>query len=358
MAVLGLLIVLGLLTGWILLAARDSAAGAERISMAARPRQATSGGGLRAGLSSARSPESLDGEACVNDPPFVLVIGATGMLGRPVVRGLVREGFDVRALVRDFDRARRCLPDACELVPGDLRHITSIQRACDGIGAVYINLAAPMLARAPVWDPERDGTRTIVEVASAAGVEHVVRISSIGVEQAADRWWAASHKADADQIVLKSGLRATILRPTWFMESLATCWYGPLLVAPRVRGALRWIAGDDYARMVASVLRDPGRHDSIEIVQGPEPLTMAAALYRFAAALPRRIRRVTVPRSMIRLGGLVSNKARYLRHLLEMTEREFAEQDAQAVRTNLPEPRMRIEDYVASMLETGDVPRK
>ena len=79
--------------------------------------------------------------------PKVLVVGATGMLGRPVVRRLVEEPCAVRALVRDPKRAGPLLPEACELVAGDLRDARSLERALAGVDAVYVNLAAPRSPR-------------------------------------------------------------------------------------------------------------------------------------------------------------------------------------------------------------------
>jgi uncharacterized protein YbjT (DUF2867 family) len=49
----------------------------------------------------------------------VLVLGGTGMLGRPVVDRLLRDGFSVRVLARDPDRAADLLPDTAEIVHGD-----------------------------------------------------------------------------------------------------------------------------------------------------------------------------------------------------------------------------------------------
>ena len=80
-------------------------------------------------------------------PDLTLLVGATGMLGRPVARRLVKEGLRVRAMVRDRDRAKAVLPPECELAAGDVLDKASLTDAMADVDAVYINLAAP---RSPI----------------------------------------------------------------------------------------------------------------------------------------------------------------------------------------------------------------
>jgi uncharacterized protein YbjT (DUF2867 family) len=58
-----------------------------------------------------------------------LVTGATGLVGYNVVLALLRRGRSVRALVRSIDRGRALLPEACELVQGDIADATAADRA-------------------------------------------------------------------------------------------------------------------------------------------------------------------------------------------------------------------------------------
>ena len=93
----------------------------------------------------------------------MVMIGATGMLGRPVARRLVLEQRPVRALVRDPQRARTLLPEACELVKGDVRDQSTLHAAIEGSHAVYINLSEPFSRRKR--DTEHEGTRAIARAA-------------------------------------------------------------------------------------------------------------------------------------------------------------------------------------------------
>ena len=287
----------------------------------------------------------------------VLMIGATGMLGRPVARRLVLEQRPVRALVRDPQRARTLLPEACELVKGDVRDQSTLHAAIEGSHAVYINLSEPFSRRR--WDPEHEGSGAIARAARSCGVSRLLKISAMGVAEAADQWWAARRKVEAEAALADSGVAYTVFRPTWFMESIPLFMMGRSLVVPRTPEVpLHWIAADDYARQVAAALRSEQAANRIYTVQGPEPLTFSQAITRFAAAHPRRPKVRTLPPGVLPVLGLLSAQVRYLRELLDFTFKWNTGFCSQATWDDLGKPTMTIEDYVAYMQETGDVPKK
>jgi uncharacterized protein YbjT (DUF2867 family) len=78
----------------------------------------------------------------------VLLTGATGIVGHAIARALIRRRRRVRALVRSVERARKLMPPACELVPGDVTDAPSVERAIVGCRTVYH--AAGLPSRAPI----------------------------------------------------------------------------------------------------------------------------------------------------------------------------------------------------------------
>ncbi|MHC5114168.1 MAG: SDR family oxidoreductase, partial [Planctomycetota bacterium] len=126
----------------------------------------------------------------------VLVIGATGLIGRPVTEQLVDEGFDVRVLARRPMSARAVLPDACEVVPGNLRDDRSLDAALDGMDAVYLSLANAMTFARPAWDADADGTLAVLAAARRVGVRRLLRLSAMGVGETNGDWWVARVKRE------------------------------------------------------------------------------------------------------------------------------------------------------------------
>lgn len=287
-----------------------------------------------------------------------VLIGATGNLGRPVARALAADDrFRVAALVRDLPKARSCLPPSVELIPGDLRDADSIAAALEGADAVYLNLDNPDSPKV-AYDPDRDGTRAVLDIAKSAGVRRFARISALVAEVADDPWYVIQRKREVDQEIIESGLEWNVFRPTWFTESIPMFLMGSFLLEPLTRDVpLRWIAGADYARVVAESLADPSLSAHTIKVQGPEAVTFRQAFRRFQAAYPRRTWRVPVPMAAIGIAGHLSPQAKYFKDLLAATFRlgdDFASDDAWRLAT----PTLTIEDYARSIADTGDRPSK
>lgn len=114
----------------------------------------------------------------------VLVTGATGFTGGHLARRLKTGGDDVRALVRDAARAPDLASAGVELVTGDLRDRAAVERAAEGVDAVY-HIAA-IYRQAGLRDEEyravnADAVRTVIEAAARGGARRVVHCSTVGV---------------------------------------------------------------------------------------------------------------------------------------------------------------------------------
>jgi dihydroflavonol-4-reductase len=114
----------------------------------------------------------------------VLVTGATGFTGGHLARRLAQCGDDVRALVRAPDDHQDLSENGIDLVAGDLRDITALERAVSGIDVVY-HIAAVYRQAGIGAETYRAvnaiAVRDLVGRAAAAGVRRVVHCSTVGV---------------------------------------------------------------------------------------------------------------------------------------------------------------------------------
>ena len=114
----------------------------------------------------------------------VLVTGGTGFTGGHLSRRLVKEGYQVRALVRDSSQASDLSGMGIELVVGDLRDRKSLEVAVTGIDTVY-HIAALFrpenVTREDFWQVNVEGTRNLIEASIEAGVARFVHCSTVGV---------------------------------------------------------------------------------------------------------------------------------------------------------------------------------
>jgi len=146
------------------------------------------------------------------------VAGATGETGKRIVQELVARNIPVRALVRDLEKARSILPDTVDIVQGDVLKPETLPAA---LGDSTVLLCAT--GATPSFDPtgpykvDYEGTKNLVEVSKAKGIEHFVLVSSLCVSQFFHPlnlfWLILVWKKQAEEYIQKSGLTYTIVRP-------------------------------------------------------------------------------------------------------------------------------------------------
>ena len=148
----------------------------------------------------------------------VLVVGATGSIGRLAVAEALRQGHAVRALVRDPGRARG-LPAEAELVVGDLTQVHTLRTAVEGMDAIVFTHGGDGGGKASAEAVDYGGVRAVLE-ALGGRVVRIALMTSIGVtnRQGAYNRSTQIHdwKRRGERLVRASGLPYTIVRPGWF----------------------------------------------------------------------------------------------------------------------------------------------
>jgi nucleoside-diphosphate-sugar epimerase/predicted dehydrogenase len=126
------------------------------------------------------APPSRSWPARAAHRPSALVTGATGFIGRHLVRELVNAGWDVRALVRDAARGRHLESARVHVVLGDLADPDAFPGLAEGVDTVF-HLASAMRGSREVFESvDLDGTRHLLEEAKRAGVRRFVFTSTLG----------------------------------------------------------------------------------------------------------------------------------------------------------------------------------
>jgi NADH dehydrogenase len=146
----------------------------------------------------------------------IFVTGASGFVGRAVVRELAAAGLRVRALVRGPRGARALEGVECELVTGDVTDPASLRGALDGCASV-VHLVAVINGRPGRFEQViAGGAANVVAAAREAEIERLVHMSALGVSAATkDTVPYYRTKWQAEQTVAESGLGHVILRPSF-----------------------------------------------------------------------------------------------------------------------------------------------
>jgi uncharacterized protein YbjT (DUF2867 family) len=222
------------------------------------------------------------------DTGAVLVIGATGRVGRLVVDELLRADVPVRALTRQPELA--ALPIGAEVVVGDLTAPASLNAALHGVGAVFLVWTAAVATAAAVVT--RLGTH------SAGERRRVVYLSS--PHQTPHPFFQQPNAlrglhAEIERLLAAATLDVVVLRPGMFASN-ALHWWPPQI---RSGDVVRWPYGAaetapvderDIAAVAARALLD-GRHAGCDyVLTGPESLSQAAQVRAIGDAIGRSLR--------------------------------------------------------------------
>lgn len=294
-------------------------------------------------------------------PQRVLVVGASGALGRPVVEQLLARGVAVRGLCRHPDTLRDLSAAGAEIVAGDLTDRASIVAALSGVTRVLA--AAHSLLGRGRWRSEAvddTGHRALIDAARAAGVERFVYASALLAAPDHPIDFARTKHA-IEQAVASSGMPHAILRPAAYMEHHVHRFNG-LNVLQQGKAKLvgtgsklrNFVAATDVATIAVHALLDEPLPFTRLDIGGPDNATNleVAALYARLAGKPLQVSHL--PASLARvMSGLARpfhpGVARLL-HLLSLPDDAFEEawQGAAELEARFGMRLTTLEDFVAA----------
>lgn len=223
---------------------------------------------------------------------MILVVGATGTLGGRIAHGLLKQGKDVRVLVRHnpisaamAEQGLAHTPESlieagAQPVWGDLKDRDSLDAAVAGVDTVVTTANAVKRGGEDTFETvDRQGTLNLIDAATQAGVQHFIYTSALGVSpDSSDRFFQI--KAECEQTLKDSGMNFTIVRPTVFME----VWISMLVGMPLMSGqpinligkgdhAHNFISEVQVAEYAVAAVDNPAAYNRVLEIGGPESYT-------------------------------------------------------------------------------------
>jgi uncharacterized protein YbjT (DUF2867 family) len=241
----------------------------------------------------------------------VLVTGAAGLVGIHTCRELTKNGWQVRALIRDPARAAMALGQLpVEFRVGDTRDATTLRNSLSGCGAV-VHLAAIAIEKKGETYRESNtaATERLISAARAENVQRIIFMSQNGADSRSPYPFLRS-KGVAQDSVKTSGLRWTILRPSvifgpedQFVNVLARLIRLTPKIFPLPNGGkarFQPIAVDDVARVVRLSLEKKESVGQVYALGGAVPLTLSDMTERILIAMGTHRKLVSVPVKVLR----------------------------------------------------------
>lgn len=262
----------------------------------------------------------------------VLVTGASGFTGGHLCRRLMKDGYSVRALIRNPDRDCGLSSSGIETVLGDVRDQSSLQRAVEGMDKVF-HIAAVYrrqnVSRREMFDTHVQGTKNLLDASINAGVRRFIHCSTIGVhgdikgpaanEQApyapGDHY--QDSKAEGERVVLEymagGRLPIVVFRPGGiygpgdlrFLKLFKAIKAGRFAMIGSGEVRCQMIYIDDLIDGILLCATSERATGNVYILTGSEPATLNQLVRTIAEVLEVRPPRLRVPFAPVYLAGFV-----------------------------------------------------
>jgi uncharacterized protein YbjT (DUF2867 family) len=220
----------------------------------------------------------------------ILVVGATGNVGSGVLGTLVGQRVDVRGLAHSEAGAEAVRAAGAEAAVGELTAPDSLRGAFEGVDSAFIVTRG--------MDNQVEMAGNAVEAAKSAGVGRIVRLSAFVPEPAQDTILGRQHQ-EIDQLVERSGVPYTILKPTFWMQNTMGA-----AQAVAADGVMYWPFGAGRTGMVdvrdivdvaSEVLTSEGHDGATYTLTGPASISMLDVATALTGALGKPVSYVDVP---------------------------------------------------------------
>jgi NAD(P)H dehydrogenase (quinone) len=219
---------------------------------------------------------------------MILVTGATGHVGRAVVRRLASLGHDVVAMVRDIKAASRRLPLGIAMRAADYEDASALKKAFAGIdGLVLISSDGDASA---VMHHHANA----IEAAAAADIRHITFTSILDTGESSPFYFSPVYR-DAERRLADCRVASTILRCGLYSDFILEHWLIPSqasgeLMLPVGHGRVAPVSRDDVAAAVAAAAVKPDQSRITRTITGHRALGFDEIAASWGETIMKRLR--------------------------------------------------------------------
>ena len=235
----------------------------------------------------------------------VLILGATGFIGKRLVKGLAEEKIKMRILARTPSKAEGIIPKGAdaEIVEGDITKKESIEEALKGIHSAYYLVHSmggkSLLKNTEFAEKDKNAAKNFTAAADKAGLKRIIYLGGLG-EAGQGLSEHLQSRAEVGNILSSGKASATILRAAVIIGAGGASYEMlrylverlPVMTCPKwIRTRIQPIAVQDVVQYLAGCLKNPATAGQTFDIGGPDILTYKSMMEKYADArgLAKRI---------------------------------------------------------------------
>lgn len=289
----------------------------------------------------------------------ISIIGGTGNLGVPVVKYLLKSGFEINLIVRNIDKARKLFkPDPkLKICVSDLNNVSGMKEALRETEYLYLSLSTQATDINIPFSAEREGMRNILEAVNRDRIKQIIVLSGLGAFDNAcnpDGFEFIPNiiRKQGHKLLKNSGIPFTILHCSYFTDSFVIYRQKESYsIIGSTTNPIYFVNCHDFTVHLINSLGNPEAFFREFPVQGYEGLTHPKAARTFFDIYAKQTSVKILPAGIIKALALFNKEMKYVKHMSDYfhhTNETFLAKDYHTYEI-LGTPSLSISDYAQKL---------
>jgi hypothetical protein len=253
----------------------------------------------------------------------ISIIGGTGNLGIPVVKFLIKDGFEITLIARNTVKAKQLFETnpMLQIVEADLKNVTELKTALSDTEYLYLNLSTQTTNINIPFSAEREGVENILKAINRECIKQIIAISGLGAFDNVQKPYGFEFipnviRKQGQKLLKNSGIPYTILHCSWFADSFIIYRRGNVYsVIGNTNDPIYLTNCYDYTMHLIRAIGNPKAFYKEFPVQGNKGLTHPEAAKFFLDAYSKNTRIKLLPARIINIMAHFSKGMKYVKHM-------------------------------------------
>lgn len=291
----------------------------------------------------------------MNSKKEITIIGATGNIGSVVAKNLINRGYDVKAIVRNIEKASIIFKDTptIKIEKADLKDVSDLKSALKGTKYLYLNLSTQTTHLDIPFAPDREGVANILNAIDRKSIKQIISISGLG---AIDNMQSPGKfnfipniiRKQGHKLIKESGIPYTILHCSWFIDSFI--FYkrkNAYTIIGDTENPIYFTNCDDFSSYIENAIENPNAFFREFPIQGTEGYKHPEAARQFFSIYDNTTKINFLPSRLIAFMALFNNEFKTLKHMSDYFSKSTETFMADELETYsiLGKPKISLKDY-------------